>query len=73
MTQWAMGANTLVFNDGNAGDLGLAGGTYARGGTVTFAIDINVSSQPPNDLAGLSIWFQTAAANSGLFTITAAN
>lgn len=73
MTQWAMGANTLVFNDGNAADLGLAAGTYAPGGTVTFSININVSSMPPADLAGLSIWFQTAAANSGLFTITGAN
>ena len=70
MTQLATGAITLTFNDGNAGDLGLAAGTYTPGSTVTFSIYLNVTTNPPINVQAFSLWFETSAVNSGLFTIT---
>ena len=70
MTQLAMGANTLTFNDGNAADLGLSAGTYTPGSTVTFSIYLGVSSQPPINVQAFSLWFETSGISTGLFTIT---
>jgi hypothetical protein len=65
---WAGAAITLTFDDHN----GTANaGTYAPGSTFTFDIMLSVTSQPPANVAGFSLWFETAAANSGLFTISA--
>ena len=42
-----------------------------RRSTFSFDITLSITSQPPNNVAGFSLWFETAAANSGLFAITA--
>jgi PEP-CTERM motif len=65
---WALADITLSFDD----HTGTANaGTYAPGATFSFDIMLSITSQPPNNVAGFSLWFETAAANSGLFTITA--
>jgi hypothetical protein len=65
---WAAAAITLTFDDHNGA---ANAGTYAPGATFTFDIMLSVTSQPPANVAGFSLWFETAAANSGLFTISA--
>lgn len=64
----AQGAVTLTFNDNNGVP---NAGTYLPGATVSFDIMLSISSQPPLNVAGFSLWFETAAANSGLFAISA--
>src|ERR1700738_140444 len=62
----AMATDTLTFSAANP-----AG--YAAGSSFTFTITLNVTSSAPNamsDVAGLSYWFATSAANSSFFTIT---
>lgn len=62
--------NTLTFDDHsgtpNAVTLPFTGSSQ----TFSFDITLNIASQPPNNLAGFSLWFETAAANSDLFSIT---
>jgi hypothetical protein len=65
---WAMADITLSFDD-HSGTANA--GTYAPGATFTFDIMLSITSQPPNNVAGFSLWFETAAANTGLFSITA--
>ncbi len=65
----ASAQNTLTFDDHsgtpNAVTLPFTGSTQ----TFSFDITLNIASQPPNNVAGFSLWFETAAANSGLFSI----
>lgn len=63
----ALAQNTFIFNDGS-GTLDAV--TIAPGGSFSFDISINIASQPPNDFAGYSLWFETPGVNTGLFTIT---
>jgi hypothetical protein len=64
---WAVAAITLSFDD-HSGTANA--GTYTPGSTFSFDITLSITSQPPNNVAGFSLWFETAAANSGLFAIT---
>ena len=68
---WAMAANTLTFNNGT-GTPALSS-NLTPGSSFSFDISLNISSQPPNDARGYSLWFETAAANNNSFTITANN
>lgn len=67
---WAFAQNTLTFNDNsatpNAVNLPFTGSSQ----TFSFEITLNIASQPPSNVAGYSLWFETAAMNAGLFTIT---
>lgn len=66
MASFASGAVTLTFNDnigtGNAGE-------YTPGSTFTFDITLGFTDPPPN-VQGFSLWFETIAANQTYFTIT---
>ena len=76
MTDLAMATASLSFNDGNIADLGAAGGTYTPGQSFNFDISLAVTNTAPNamsNVAGLSYWFETSAANSSFFTITNRN
>lgn len=62
----ALAQITLSFND-NSGTPNA--GTYMPGATFSFDITLSVASNIPNGIAGYSLWFETAAANSDLFVI----
>ena len=41
------------------------------GGTFNVQISLNVTGTTPANVAGFNLWLETAAANSGLFAVTA--
>jgi hypothetical protein len=70
-----LGDANLVFNDGNAGDLGLAGGTYAPGATIVFDIYLHYATTPPTPNAGgVSYWLEALtnlnASAPGIFSVS---